>query len=72
MENLYKYYRDSEIRTKQNLVEFDDNYPSVLTEKTLSKLSDNWNIQKQIKLIQNNKLSIRDIVVNERCYHYCK
>lgn len=38
LENLYKYYRDSEVKTKQNLVEFEDNYPGVLTEKNLEQI----------------------------------
>ena len=38
LENLYNYYRDSEIRTKQNLVEFEENYPRVLTENNLEQI----------------------------------
>lgn len=38
LENLYNYYRDSEVKTKQNLVEFEDNYPGVLTEKNLEQI----------------------------------
>lgn len=38
LENLYNYYRDTEIKTKQNLVEFEENYPSVLSEKNLDQI----------------------------------
>lgn len=38
LENLYNYYRDSEIKTKQNLVEFEEKYPKVLTEKNLEQI----------------------------------
>lgn len=38
LENLYNYYLDSEIKTKQNLVEFEEKYPKVLTEKNLEQI----------------------------------
>ncbi len=38
LENLYNYYRNSEVNTKQNLVEFEDNYPGVLTEKNIEQI----------------------------------
>lgn len=38
LEKLYNYYRDSEVKTKQSLVEFEDNYPGILTEKNLEQI----------------------------------
>lgn len=38
LENLYHYYRDSEVKTKQSLVKFEADYPDVLTEKNLEQI----------------------------------
>lgn len=46
LENLYKFYRTNEISTKESLIDFEQNYPNVVT-------TDNVNLI--IKQLQEKK-----------------